>query len=261
MIQAAPQSLDSIVDLLAGAERIVVMTGAGMSAESGIPTFRGSKTGLWARFDPEQLATPEAFREDMALVWGWYRWRTALVEQARPHPGHLAVAELGRLKAGLVVVTQNVDDLHERAGSSDVVHLHGSLFEPRCLACARPHSHERLPQAAAREPDLRVVPPNCGYCGGPIRPGVVWFGESLPAAAWQRAEEVLLACDALVVIGTSGVVQPAASLPQLVKQRHKPVIEINPAASGITQMADEFWSATAAEGLPKVVAGLKDKQD
>jgi len=257
MTPSTTPPLDRIVDLLAGAERIVVMTGAGMSAESGIPTFRGSKSGLWARFDPEELATADAFRHDMALVWGWYRWRTALVEQARPHPGHVAVAELGRLKPGLVVVTQNVDDLHERAGSADVVHLHGSLFAARCLACARPHPHQRLPAAAALEPELRVVPPDCSHCGGPIRPGVVWFGESLPVSAWQRAEQVSRECDALLVVGTSGVVQPAASLPGLVKQRRKPVIEINPAHSGITPLADVFWNATAAEGLPKVVAGLQ----
>ena len=140
MTQAMTSPLAAIAQLLSAADKIVVMTGAGMSAESGIPTFRGTKSGLWEQFDPEQLATCDAFRKDSALVWGWYRWRTALVEQAQPHAGHAAVAELGRLKPGLVVVTQNVDDLHERAGSSDVVHLHGSLFAPRCLACGQTSS-------------------------------------------------------------------------------------------------------------------------
>ena len=187
MTEPVSSPLASIANLLSGAEKIVVMTGAGMSAESGIPTFRDAKSGLWAQFDPEQLATSNAFRKDKALVWGWYRWRTALVEQAQPHAGHAGVAELGRLKPGLVVVTQNVDDLHERAGSSEVVHLHGSLFAPRCLACGRPRPHESLPSSVALGPELRVAPPACGHCGGPIRPGVVWFGESLPSPAWHRA--------------------------------------------------------------------------
>lgn len=261
MTEPVTSPLDSIFKLLSGADKIVVMTGAGMSAESGIPTFRGTKSGLWAQFDPEQLATRDAFGKDSALVWGWYRWRTALVEQAQPHAGHDAIAELGRLKPGLVVVTQNVDDLHERAGSSEVVHLHGSLFAPRCLACGKPHPHESLPASAAGEPELRVAPPTCAHCGGPIRPGVVWFGESLPATAWHRAEHVLQECDALLVVGTSGVVQPAAGLPRLVKLRHKPVIEINPVPSGITSMASVHWNATAADGLPRVVALLRGHPD
>jgi len=248
----------TIAALLADAAKIVVMTGAGMSAESGIPTFRGTRSGLWARFDPEQLATAGAFRKDEALVWGWYRWRTAMVEQAQPHAGHAAIVELAALRAGLVVVTQNVDDLHERAGSGDVVHLHGSLFAPRCIACGMPHPHERLPASTALDPAIRVVPPRCTHCGGSIRPGVVWFGESLPAPAWQRAEQVLQECEALLVVGTSGVVQPAASLPSLAKRRGKPVIEINPEAGGITPMADVSWRTTAADGLPQVVKLLSE---
>jgi NAD-dependent deacetylase len=178
------------------------------------------------------------------------------VEQAQPHAGHAAIAELGRSKTGVAIVTQNVDDLHERAGSTDVVHLHGSLFSPRCLSCGRPHPHGPLPRAAALDPELRVAPPTCGHCGGPIRPGVVWFGESLPPPAWHRAERLLQACDALIVVGTSGVVQPAADLLRLVKQRGKPVVELNPARSGITPFADVHWAVAAAEGLPQVVASL-----
>lgn len=256
MTNPAAASLASIIGLLSRADKVAVLTGAGMSAESGIPTFRGSRSGLWARFDPEELATAEAFRHDSTLVWGWYRWRTALVEQARPHAGHVAIAALAAARPEVVVVTQNVDDLHERAGSGDVVHLHGSLFAPRCFACSRPHPHEPAPASSALGPQLRVAPPACEHCGGPIRPGVVWFGESLPQAAWQRAEQALEDCDALLVVGTSGVVQPAASLPRLVKQRGRPVVEINPDASSITALADASWRMTAAQGLPQVVAGL-----
>jgi NAD-dependent deacetylase len=246
----------AIVDILSSADRIAVLTGAGMSAESGVPTFRGTRNGLWAQFDPEQLATAEAFGRDNALVWGWYRWRTALVEQARPHAGHLAITALQSGKAEVVVLTQNVDDLHERAGSREVVHLHGSLFSPRCLACSRPHPHEPAPPAMALHPELRVAPPSCRHCGGPIRPGVVWFGEGLPSAPWSRAGQALDDCDALIVVGTSGVVQPAAGLPQRVKRRDKPVVEIYPVPSSITPAVDVSWRATAAQGLAQLVAAL-----
>jgi NAD-dependent deacetylase len=156
MIEPAASPLAAIAQLLTDAEKIVVLTGAGMSAESGIPTFRGTKSGLWAKFDPEQLATRAAFQKDSALVWGWYRARTAMVEKAQPNAGHTAVAELARLKPGLVVVTQNVDDLHERGGSSEVVHLHGSLFAPRCLTCA---GLTRMKPC----PPLRKASRNCGW--------------------------------------------------------------------------------------------------
>jgi NAD-dependent deacetylase len=225
---------------------------------------------LWAEFDPQRLATPEAFERDPDLVWGWYRWRTALVAQASPHAGHRAIAQLARLKPKVTVITQNVDDLHERAGSSGVLHLHGSLFAPRCLVCSRPHEDPSSGQndpvtggdeahgaATSGTPALRVTPPACVHCGGTIRPGIVWFGESLPMTVWQPATDALEECDALLVVGTSGVVQPAASLPRLVRRRGKPVIEINPAPSEITPIADIHWSATAAEGLPQVVELLK----
>jgi NAD-dependent deacetylase len=247
----------AIVDLLGNARRIVVMTGAGMSADSGIPTFRGAQSGLWARFDPAQLATPGAYHADKALVWGWYRWRTSLVEQARPHAGHRAIAALERMKPGLAVVTQNVDDLHERAGSSDVIHLHGSLFALRCFACARPHPHEPGSLATHAEPDLRVDPPTCLHCGGSIRPGVVWFGEQLPERAWRQARRLMETCDALLIVGTSGVVQPAASLPEIARQAGTPIIEVNPERSALTPVADVFCAASAAESLPRVVGALR----
>lgn len=256
MSAPATAALDDILRLLQGATRIAVLTGAGMSAESGIPTFRGARNGLWARFDPEALATREAFREDEALVWGWYRWRTALVAQASPHAGHVAIARLQRHLPEVTVVTQNVDDLHERAGARDVVHLHGSLFSPRCLACGRPHPYEAADPSSALEPSLRVDPPACAHCCGPIRPGVVWFGEPLPQEAWRRAERAMSDCDALLVVGTSGVVHPAAGLPQVVKHRQRPVIEVNPEPSAISGLADVSWRTSAAQGLPSLADRL-----
>lgn len=255
---SAPQqdTIAAIADLLRDATRIVVMTGAGMSAESGIPTFRGAQGGLWSQFDPQRLATPTAYRADKSLVWGWYRWRTSLVERARPHAGHLAIAALEQLKRDLAIVTQNVDDLHERAGSNDVIHLHGSLFSLRCFACARPHPYAPDADLVTAEPILRVEPPRCRHCGGSIRPGVVWFGEQLPQRAWSRAELLMEATDALLVVGTSGVVQPAASLPRVAKHHGASVIEINPERSALTSVADIHCAAKAVEALPCIVALL-----
>lgn len=249
-------TVDTVATLVRGARRIAVLTGAGMSAESGIPTFRGSRNGLWARFDPMALATPEAYRQDKALVWGWYSWRMALVAQAHPHAGHVAIARLQAHLADVAVVTQNVDDLHERAGTREVVHLHGSLFATRCLRCHRPHALAGPDPTVALEPNLRMEPPACVHCRGPVRPGVVWFGEPLPPAQWQQAVEAVSACDALLVVGTSGVVHPAAGLPELARQRGRPVVEINPEETAVSGLADVSWRVTAADGLPALVERL-----
>jgi NAD-dependent deacetylase len=248
-------SAGSIAALLRRGRRIAVLTGAGMSAESGIPTFRGERNGLWARFDPMTLATPQAYREDPALVWGWYRWRMALVAQARPNAGHVAIARLQEL-ADVAVVTQNVDDLHERAGTRGVVHLHGSLFATRCLLCDRRHAQVAFEQSMALQPTLKVEPPACEHCGGPVRPGVVWFGEPLPQAAWQDAVDVVTGCDAMLVVGTSGVVHPAAGLPELARQRGRPVIEINPEETAISALAEASWRVSAAAGLSALLERL-----
>jgi len=230
--------------------RIAFLTGAGMSAESGIPTFRDALTGLWAQYDAEQLATPSAFRRDPALCWGWYRWRAALVRRAQPNPGHLGIAGLARRGHAVDVVTQNVDDLHERAGSRDVVHLHGSLFASRCLDCGATREPDPiLDSLDARDEGRREPPPVCGACGGPFRPGVVWFGEALPESAWNRAVHAVDGCELLVVVGTSGLVQPAASLPSLARTRGVRVIEINPVESGISAFADEHLRMPAGAGV------------
>lgn len=239
--------------LLERARRVVVFTGAGVSAESGIPTFRDALTGLWRRFDARSLATPQAFDADPALVWGWYEWRRTVVSRARPNEAHRAVAALAARVPATVVVTQNVDDLHERAGSEDVVHLHGSLFEPRCADCGEPWS---LPAEPAAEPDegRRLPPPRCERCSGPVRPGVVWFGEALPQAALERAVEVAASCDVLLTIGTSGLVYPAAELPHVASRSGAPVIQINPQATALDEVADVNLHGPAARLVPAVLA-------
>jgi len=234
------------------AESVVVLTGAGMSAESGIPTFRDAKNGLWSKFDAASLATAQAFRNDKELVWGWYVWRMAMVRCAQPNSGHLALAKLARLKLGLTIVTQNVDDLHERAGSPDVIHLHGSLFSSRCFACARPSTEFELPPDAASSPALRETPPRCIHCGGYIRPGVVWFGEPLPVDGWKQAVERAKHCDLLLAIGTSGVVQPAAGLPRIAKASGTRVVEINPVETELSNDMDLVWRAPATQALSEL---------
>ncbi|MFM9376507.1 NAD-dependent deacylase [Gordonia sp. VNK21] len=234
--------------LLEAAGHVVVFTGAGMSAESGVPTFRDAMTGLWSRFSPEDLATPEAWERDRETVWRWYAGRAAAVREVAPNDGHRAVAELGdRLTSrggALSVVTQNVDDLHERAGSEVAGHLHGSLFQPRCEVCDRPAGGE-----LSVAPDL----PHCELCDGPIRPGVVWFGEMLPAGAWRAAEQAFAAADVVLIVGTSGLVYPAASLPIEAAERGTPIIEVNPEPSTLTPTTDCFLPAAAGTALPALL--------
>jgi NAD-dependent deacetylase len=235
----------------------VVFTGAGMSAESGVPTFRDDLTGLWARFDAEQLATPEAFHADPDLVWGWYEWRRARVRRARPNPGHLATAELEALIPGSVVITQNVDDLHERAGSRSPVHLHGSLFAPRCTGVdAHPAA---LPDTGDQDPGEggRVPPPRCAGCGALVRPGVVWFGEQLPAAALTEAIEAAAGCDVLLTVGSSGVVYPAAEIPRIAMRSGATVIQVNPEPTPLDRVCAVNLRGTAAQVLPALVAAAR----
>lgn len=238
-------------DLLASlrtARHIVVLTGAGASAESGIPTFRDALTGLWERFDPAQLATAEAFEDDPELVWGWYEWRRALVARCEPNPGHRAIARLQSLAPKVTVVTQNVDDLHERAGSDGVIHVHGRLDAPRCFDCGRAGA-ERL--AVPADPS-RLAPPRCEDCGGPIRPGVVWFGEPLPDLEWSAAETAARTCDVILVVGTSSLVYPAAGLPRLAWASGAVVAEANPDLGGLDVESHGLRGA-AGEVLPALV--------
>ncbi|CCQ16212.1 NAD-dependent deacetylase [Rhodococcus sp. AW25M09] len=242
------------MDAARGASRIVVLTGAGMSAESGIATFRDARTGLWKDFDPKDLASPEGWQADSDLVWGWYRWRAELVRRSEPNAGHIALARWQE-RAHVDIATQNVDDLHERAGATVLSHVHGSLFEPYCSDCG---VRAQLDDAAMSEAeaDQRVPPPECPVCGGLIRPGAVWFGESLPEDAWAAAEDAVRAADLVLVVGTSGVVYPFAGLPAIARSAGATVVEINPVETEVSDMADYRWRATAAVGLPALVAQL-----
>ena len=240
----------SLLLAISQAQHLVVLTGAGASAESGVPTFRDALTGLWENFDPEELATPEAFVRDPALVWGWYEWRRKMLLAVRPNPAHIAIAELAKRVPRFTLITQNVDDLHERAGSVDVLHLHGSIFQPRCFDCKRPYTFSAPPSLIKEQ---KLEPPHCEHCGGLIRPGVVWFGESLPEQELKEAYEAVDSCDVLLSVGTSGIVYPAAHLPEMAAQKGASVIHINPQPV-ISKYANEHvLVGTAGQVLPKLL--------
>lgn len=249
-----PEPPSEILALARAARRVTVLTGAGMSQESGVPTFRDAQTGLWTHVDPEELATPGAWRRDPAFVNAWFLWRVHLVRSVSPNAGHVALAAWGaRPDAEVRIATQNIDDLHERAGSEVLAHLHGSLFEWWCDTCAAP-----APTPAAPDHAVEHIPPDdCRHCGiGAIRPGVVWFEEPLPHRAFFDAMRVCRDADLVVVVGTSGIVQPAASLPHLALAAGIPVVEIDPRPTELSPYATHAWRATAAEALPALVAAL-----
>ncbi|WP_282339728.1 NAD-dependent deacylase [Pseudomonas sp. PS02288] len=224
---AANRLPGAVLEAVRSAQRAVVFGGAGMSAESGIATFRDAQSGaLWSRFDAEQLATPEAFLRDPERVWGWYEWRRMQVLQARPNDAHRAVVELAQRLPQLRVITQNVDDLHERAGSREVLHLHGSLHQARCFDCAAAHPLDAMPDEP--EAGRYLAPPRCLRCGGPVRPGVVWFGEGLDPHVLDAAFAAAGACDLFLSVGTSGLVHPAAQLPDVARQQGATLLHMNP---------------------------------
>lgn len=246
-----PTVPDAIADLVRSARRVTVLTGAGMSAESGVPTFRDAQTGLWARYDPVQLATPEAWYADRDMVWAWYMWRAALVRRVSPNAGHEALARWARQPdRTLTIATQNVDDLHERAGSQVAAHVHGSLFAPRCERCETPYDVERLELPDPDDPPAQHRPPQCGVCGSAVRPGVVWFGEMLPPRELEAATVASEDADVALVVGTSGIVYPFAALPSKATAHGVPVVEINPVETALTPTVDHTWRATAATALP-----------
>ena len=244
-----------LIEAVRTARHIVVLTGSGISAESGIATFRDPMTGLWARYQPEEMATAAAFQRDPALVWGWYEWRRMQVLRAAPNPGHHAIVSLAARVPRLTLITQNVDDLHERAGSQNVLHLHGRLDQPFCFDCRRPHT---LVSGIADEPEggRRLEPPRCSHCGGRVRPGVVWFGEGLPAEVWREAVDACADCDLMLTVGTSSVVQPAASLSFEVARRQRPVVQVNPQATDLNQVTRFNLAGMAGEVLPALVAAM-----
>lgn len=234
---------DELIQLLRQAHRVVVLTGAGISAESGIPTFRQAQTGLWAQYDPEELATRTAFQRNPRLVWEWYAWRRQLVQQAAPNPGHQALAQWERLVPDFTLITQNVDGLHQQAGSQHVIELHGNIRRVKCFD----HDHPADSWSEAK------TPPCCVQCGSYLRPDVVWFGESLPAVGLHQAVTAVRNADVFFSIGTSALVQPAASLPLEAKSRRVPIVEINPQPTPLTSAFNFVLAGPAGEVLPAIV--------
>lgn len=241
---------EKLIDKLQRAQHLVVLTGAGVSAESGIPTFRDALTGLWENFDAEELASENGFLADPALVWGWYEWRRQRVLQAKPNAAHATIARLAQRVPKLTLITQNVDDLHERAGNAEVLHLHGSFHRPRCIACETPYSFPDSTQNSSQE--SRIYPPRCTICGGQVRPGVVWFGEMLPQFEWQQAEQACANADLLMIVGTSGLVWPAADLPYKAEQSGCSIVQINPSITSFNSIAEFNLCGKAGELLPKL---------
>jgi len=217
------RELDALARRFSPEARVTVLTGAGVSAASGVPTFRGPD-GLWKDFRPEELATPEAFARDPKTVWEWYDWRRQLVAQCRPNRAHDVLALWSRRYPSFALVTQNVDGLHERAGTENVVRFHGSLWEVSCWSQCRAGSWLDMTVPFPR------LPPSCPHCGGPLRPGVVWFGEAIPEEALEAAGRAL-DCDLCLVVGTSSVVYPAAGLSAQARRRGAFLVEINPEAT------------------------------
>ncbi len=236
-----------LIARLQKAERVTALTGAGVSQESGLRTFRDSQTGLWAQYRPEDLATPEAFLRNPKLVWDWYAERRQRADTVQPNAGHYALAEMGRRFPKFTLITQNVDGLHQRAGSKDVIELHGNILRVKCFDCGRPA--ETWAESA---PEV----PRCAVCGGLLRPDVVWFGEALPRLALETAVEAARTCQFFFSIGTSGLVQPAASLAFAARNRGAVIVEINLEPTPLTERADYFLQGKSGEILPELARTL-----
>lgn len=236
-------SLEAPAAWLHAARAVAVLTGAGLSQESGVPTFRGAN-GLWRRYRPEELATPEAFARDPRLVWEWYDWRRSLIARAEPNPAHRALAELEQRLPEFALLTQNVDGLENLAGARNVLRLHGDIWLLRCVGCGREEKNSAVP--------LPALPPRCA-CGALLRPGVVWFGEALPGDVLERAFAAARRAEVFLVVGTSAVVQPAASLPLVAKQAGARVIEVNLEPTPLSSVADASFFGRAGEILPQLI--------
>ena len=238
---------DEFVAQMRAAEHIVVLSGAGISAESGVPTFRDAQTGLWAKYDPQELATPEAFRRNPRLVWDWYAWRRDLISSVSPNPGHVALARMERLAPRLTVITQNIDSLHQQAGNRDVIELHGNLSRTKCL------DEDRVVE---QWEETEERPPRCPHCGGYLRPDVVWFGEVLPPLALHRAVEASRTADVFLTVGTSGIVYPAASLPLEAMEAGGLVVEINPDDTPLSHWMTHTFRGPSGIVLPAILEAV-----
>lgn len=235
------------IRFLTAAERVVVLTGAGVSQESGLRTFRDAQTGLWARYKPEDLASPEAFARDPKLVWDWYAWRREAIKGVRPNPGHYALVEMEKRISSFTLITQNVDGLHRFAGSRNVLELHGNIQKVRCSECG---------MFTEEWGDDTEAVPACEACGGLLRPDVVWFGESLPREQLEAAVMAARSCQVFISIGTSGVVQPAASLAYAARNNGSVVVEINAEPTPLTPKVDFSFHGRSGEILPALVKAV-----
>jgi NAD-dependent deacetylase len=227
--------------------KLVALTGAGVSQESGLRTFRDAQSGLWAQYKPEDLASPQAFARDPKLVWDWYAWRREAVKGVRPNPGHYALVEFERRFSDFFLITQNVDGLHRMAGSLNVLELHGNIQRVRCSGC------HTLAEVWGDDSDSV---PRCVSCGGLLRPDVVWFGEALPRDQLEAAVEAARSCEVFLSIGTSGVVQPAASLAHAARNRGAVLVEINLEPTPLTPKAHYFLQGKSGEILPELVSAV-----
>lgn len=237
----------ALVALLRSGPRVAVLTGAGISAESGVPTFREAQSGLWANYRPEELATPEAFQANPQRVWDWYQWRRDLVSRASPNPGHHALSRMQGGFGAFDLITQNTDGLHQRAGNEYLIELHGNIHRNIC-------SRERVPVEPRAGDQGR--PPQCRDCGAYLRPDVVWFGETLPGDALSAANGIAQACDVMLVVGTSGLVYPAAGLPYTARTHGAVLVEVNPAPTPLSDEMDYRLTESAGTGLPALAEAV-----
>lgn len=241
-----PKSIpDEFIQRLRSANRVVILSGAGMSAKSGIPTFREAQTGLWSKFDPKELATPEAFLQNPQVVWDWYEWRKELMSNVAPNAGHRALAEMERFISQITIITQNIDGLHQQAGSRNVIELHGNIARTKCF-------NEEI--IVENWEDTEEKPPRCPHCGGYLRPDVVWFGENLPPLALQKAREASRSADVFLTIGTSGIVYPAAWLPMEAIEAGGLAVEINPEPTPLTTWMNHTLRGPSGVVLPALLA-------
>jgi NAD-dependent deacetylase len=233
-----------LLNRLRSAEKVTIMTGAGISAESGVPTFRDAQTGLWSKYDPQELATPQAFRRNPKLVWDWYAWRRELITSVQPNAGHQALVQLEQFVPRLTQITQNIDGLHQAAGSANPIELHGNIIRTKCFEDGR---------IVATWPETADIPPRCPDCGGMLRPDVVWFNESLPQEALIQAISAAQNCDLYFSVGTSALVQPAASLAHEARRTGATLVEINLESTPLTSYTDFALHSPAAIILPALV--------
>jgi NAD-dependent deacetylase len=247
----SPSIPPAVIDRLRAASRVAVLTGAGVSAESGVPTFRDAQRGFWSRYDPTELATPQAFQRNPRLVWDWYSYRRGLIEAAEPNSAHYALVDLEQHYGNFTLITQNVDGLHWRAGSRTLLELHGNIGRCRCFDCGK---------VVERWSDDEERPPACAHCGGLLRPDVVWFGEGLPARTLEQAYRAAERSEVFLCIGTSAIVHPAASLPLIALRGGAYVIEINTEETALSLLAHLLIQGQAGVLLPELAREVTDAE-